>query len=102
ARPERCKAAFFQALALVGIDIEAAARWTNLGIELARRDGFVWAVGFASTFDGIVRAVSGDVAGAGAMYAEALAIQERLGDYEGAGLTLGGMAALAAGREDFE
>jgi len=101
ARPERCKAAFFQALALVGIDIEAARRWTNEGIELARRDDFVWALGLASAFDGIVRAVSGDLGGAHARYSEALAIQERLGDYEGAGVSLGGMAALAAGREDF-
>ena len=69
-------------------------------MERSRALGFAWAEGLAATFDGILYAVIGDAETARARYQEALEIQERLGDEEGAGLSLGGLAALAAGRGD--
>ena len=96
AHHESCKAAFFQGLALLGIDLEAASRWTVLGVEAGRTMGFTWGEALASTFDGIVHAVAGDADGAQTRYSHGLAIQERLGDREGAGVSLGGLAALAA------
>jgi len=95
---ERCVAAFCQGLTLLGIDLEKAGMMTSDGIATSRRLGFTWAEGFALSIDGIVHAVRGDVDTAKARYTEALEIQRSLGDWEGAGLTLGGLAALAAGR----
>ena len=43
-------------------------------------------------------AVAGDLDAAEASFSDALEIQRRLGDDEGAGLSLGGLAQLAAGR----
>ena len=45
----------------------------------------------------MLHAGSGDPDAARACYSEALEIQERLGDLEGAGMSLGGLAQLAAG-----
>src|SRR5207253_7154180 len=54
----------------------------------------------ASTIDGILRTVAGDLETAEARYSQGLEIQQRLGDEEGAGLSLGGLAQLAALRGD--
>ena len=51
-------------------------------------------------FDGILLTVTGDLDAAQARYTEALEIQRRLGDQEGAGVSLGGLAELASGRGD--
>jgi tetratricopeptide (TPR) repeat protein len=48
--------------------------------------------------DGLVRAASGDEEAASASFQAALEIQERLADREGAGMSLGGLAGLAAAR----
>ena len=53
-----------------------------------------------STIDGILLSVAGDLDTAGTRYSQALEIQQRIGDEEGAGLSLGGLAQLAAGRAD--
>ena len=95
---ERCVTAFFQGIGLLGIDLEEGRRLTSEGLEMSRRLGFTWAEGFASSIDGIVHSVAGDLAAAEAMYDHGLEIQRRLGDWEGAGLSLGGLAALAARR----
>ena len=89
----------FQGLALLGIDLEAAQSGRATASTGPPR-GFTWAEGLASTFDGIAHAVAGDLDGAGARFAHGLAIQESLGDREGAGVSLGGLAALAVGRGD--
>jgi len=47
--------------------------------------------------DGMFCMLTGDMEAADARFQAALKIQRRLGDEEGAGLTLGGLAALAAG-----
>ena len=97
---ELCIAAFFQGFGLLGIDPEAGLRRTTESVERSRALGFTWADGFASSFDGILHAVTGDLDTAQTRYSEALEIQQRIGDEEGAGLSLGGLAGLAAGRGD--
>ena len=76
------------------------SRWTRESIERSRALGFTWAEGFASTLDGILNAVAGDLDTAQTRYSQALEIQRRIGDEEGAGLSLGGLAGLASGRGD--
>ena len=95
---ELCIAAFFQGFGLLGIDPEAGLRRTTESVERSRALGFTWAEGFASSFDGILNAVTGDLDTARTRYSEALEIQQRIGDEEGAGLSLGGLAGLASGR----
>ena len=97
---ELCIAAFFQGFGLLGIDPEAGLRRTTESVERSRALGFTWAEGFASSFDGILNAVTGDLDTAQTRYSEALEIQQRIGDEEGAGLSLGGLAGLASGRGD--
>jgi len=69
-------------------------------IERSRALGFTWAKGLGSTVEGIVHALSGDLDIAQTSYSQALEIQQRIGDEEGAGLSLGGLAQLASGRGD--
>jgi tetratricopeptide (TPR) repeat protein len=88
------------ALGLLGVDLEAALRRTNESIERSRALGFTWAEGFASSFDGILHTVAGNLESAQTRFSEALEIQQRVGDEEGAGLSLGGLAKLAALRGD--
>jgi predicted ATPase len=99
---EFCAAAFLGAIALLGSDLETGLRWTSEAIERSRARGLVWAEGFASTVDGILHTVAGDLDTAQAMYSRALDIQQGIGDEEGAGLSLGGLAQLASGRGDLE
>ena len=97
---ELCISAFCRALSLLGSDVEAGLRWTAESIERSRAVGFPWAEGFALAFDGILHGLAGDADAARARYSDALAIQKRLGDAEGAGLSLGGLAQLAAAEDD--
>ena len=99
---ELCIGAFLMGFGLIGSDVEAGLRWTSESIERSRALGFTWAEGFASTFDGILNAVSGDLDTAQTRYSQALELQQRIGDQEGAGLSLGCLAQLAAGRGDLE
>ena len=91
-----CVTAWLGAIGLIGFDLDRASRWANESIEKSRVLGFVWAEGFASTVDGILHTVAGDLEGAQARYTHALDLQRRLGDDEGAGLSLGGLAQLAS------
>ncbi|HMJ00397.1 MAG TPA: tetratricopeptide repeat protein [Gaiellaceae bacterium] len=97
---EVCVAAFLGAIALLGSDLEAGLRWTSEAIERSRARGLTWAEAFASSVDGILQTVSGELDAAQASYSHALEIQQRLGDEEGAGLSLGGLAQLASVRGD--
>ena len=96
AERELCIIAFTRGIALIGFDLEAGLRLTSEAIERSRTLGFTWAEGFASSIEGILLTVAGDLDTAEARYSQALAIQQRLGDEEGAGLSLGGLAQLAA------
>ena len=97
---ELCVSAFCRALSLLGSDVEAGLRWTAESIERSRAVGFPWAEALALAFDGILHGLAGDADTARARYSDALAIQKRLGDAEGAGLSLGGLAQLAAAAGD--
>lgn len=97
---ELCGGAFAQALGSLGFDLEAGLRWASESIERSRALGFTWDEGFASTVDGILHTVAGNLDTAQTRYSRALEIQQRIGDEEGAGLSLGGLAQLAAIRGD--
>jgi tetratricopeptide (TPR) repeat protein len=97
---ELCIASFCQGVGLIGFDLEAGLRRTTESIERSRALGFTWAQGFASSLDGILQTVAGDRETAQVRYSQALEIQQMIGDEEGAGLSLGGLARLASGRGD--
>jgi len=89
-----------RAIGLLGSDLEEASKCAREGAEASRALGFAWAEGLASSFDGIVDALQGDTETAAEKSEHALAIQRRLGDHEGAGVSLSTLAQLAAGRDD--
>ena len=97
---ELCMSAFCQGLGLIGFDLESGLKWTRESIERSRTVGFTWGEGFASSVDGILHTVAGDLDTAQERYSQALEIQQRIGDEEGAGLSLGGLAQLASIRGD--
>jgi predicted ATPase len=97
---ETCIAVICRAIGLLGSDLEEASKRLREGAEASRALGFAWAEGLASSFDGIVDALQGDTETAAAKSEYALAIQRRLGDQEGSGISLGTLAQLAAGRND--
>ena len=78
------------------IDMEQAFKWSGEAIDRSRAQNYTWALGLASTFDGILHAVSGDTATAASRFGEALTIQRSLDDKEGSGISLGGLAQLAS------
>ena len=53
-----------------------------------------------ATFDGMLRAIRRGADVAAEIFSHALEIQQRLGDWEGGGMSLGGLASLAAARGD--
>jgi predicted ATPase len=97
---ELCISAFLGGIGQIGFDLEAGLRLTSEAIERSRARGLMWAEGFASTIDGILQTVAGHLDAAQTRYSQAIAIQQRIGDEEGAGLSLGGLAQLASGRGD--
>jgi predicted ATPase len=97
---EQCLAAMSQGLALLFVDLTAATQWTATSIEQSKARGLDWLLGIALTVDGLAHTASGELAKAQESFAAALEIQERLADREGAGMSLGGLAQLAAGRGD--
>jgi predicted ATPase len=99
---ELCLAAMSWGFGLLASDIPKGLALTAESIELSRRLGFTWAEGFALTLDGILRMAAGDLDTAQRHCSGALEIQRRIGDEQGAGLSLGGLAQLAADRGDLD
>ncbi|MBV9101439.1 MAG: tetratricopeptide repeat protein [Candidatus Dormibacteraeota bacterium] len=97
---ELCYARFLGAVGQIGFDLEQGLRWTSEAIARSRATGFTWAEGFALMIDGILQTVAGNATEARQQYEQALEIQQRIGDEEGAGLSLGGLAQLASMRGD--
>ncbi len=97
---ELCLTAFCRALAVLGSDVDLGLALSQESAERSGALGFTWAHSWALTFEGMLHAVSGDLDAATARYADALAIQQRLGDHEGAGMSIGGLAGSAAARGD--
>jgi predicted ATPase len=93
---ELCCAAFMAALGQIGFDLDAGLRWAGESIERGRAAGYTWGEGFGMAIDGILHTVKGDLETAQTRYSQALEIQQRIGDEEGAGLSLGGLAQLAS------
>jgi tetratricopeptide (TPR) repeat protein len=98
---EACVAAVCQgSLGLLGYDSGEAFRWADLGIEQSRAHGFDFTLAIGLAFEGMLHAVAGNPGEAHSRLVEALEIQERHDDLEGAGLSLSGLAQLAAARGD--
>ena len=93
---ELCVAAIAVALGLIGLDTATGLERAREGLKRARALGFAWAEGFASNIEGILHTVAGDLGAARDSHARALEIQQRLGDEELAGISLGGLAQLQA------
>jgi len=91
-------AAFMIALGYLGIDIDKAHEWSERGIDIAAANALTWAEAMAKSLDGIVWTVSGDMARAQSRFSEALTVQRPLGDFEGSGLSLAGLALIANDR----
>jgi tetratricopeptide (TPR) repeat protein len=100
AERELCVAGLFEALALLFLDPQAGLTWADESIERSRASGFVWGEGIASTVAGILNTVVADAEQAMARHSHALEIQKRIGDEDWAGMSLGGLAQLAAARGD--
>ena len=98
---ELCLAALCLGLGHLG-DADAGLGWTKIGIEESAARRFDWARGIAMTVDGMLNSVAGDGEMARRRYVEALDVQERLADLEGAGMSLGGLAQLATDRGELE
>ena len=97
---ELCIGAFLAGFGRFRFDLQAGIQLMEEGMERSRAVGFAWAEGFASSLVGILHTVAGDLETAQTRYADGLRIQHVIGDLEGAGLSLGGLAGLAAGRGD--
>jgi len=97
---ELCLIAFCRSLGLIAVDLDAGLEQTKESIERSRALGFTWCEAFASAADGILHTVAGDLETAQTSYSQALELQQSMGDHEGAGLSLGGLAQLAAIRGD--
>jgi tetratricopeptide (TPR) repeat protein len=86
----------------IGIDLDKALHWASKGIELGRALDYPFHLSQILGFDGILHAISGDAETARARYEEALSIQDSRGDHQGAGISRGGLAQLAAMSGDIE
>jgi tetratricopeptide (TPR) repeat protein len=97
---ELCIGALLAGFGLFRFDLQAGIRLMEEGIERSRSLGFTWAEGFASSLVGVLHTVAGDLDTARTRFEQGLRIQEVIGDLEGAGLSLGGLAGQAVGRGD--
>ncbi len=98
---EEAIAAFCLMVGYLPLDLPEAVRWSETARTAADRSDD-WARGFSLGFAGAVSATGGDLKGATALFTEALSIQERIGDYEGAGISQGGLALIAGLSGDLE
>jgi tetratricopeptide (TPR) repeat protein len=98
---EACVAAVCRStLGFYGGDPDIALRSAIAGVEQSRAHGLEWLLAIGLVFEGMLHAGAGDEPEAHARFVEALEIQQRRGDFEGAGMALSGLASLAANRGD--
>lgn len=95
-RVGECLGDLFWSFAMFGADNERGVRIATRAATQARELGLVWAEGIALTAQGMLHLVGGDHDQAEPLLREGLAIQERIGDFEGMGLSVGSLAAIAA------
>jgi len=100
AERELCVVAFARALALMMLDPASGLAAAREAFERGHAVGFAWGEGIGATVTGMLEAVTGDETAAAASFSRALDIQQRLGDWEGGGMSLGGLASLAVHRGD--
>ncbi len=100
AEREACIASMMQSLSLLFLDPARGLERAEQSIERSRAARLTWVEAFASSFAGILHGVLGDADAARARYEEALELQRRIGDREGAGMSLGGLAQLASASGD--
>ena len=100
AEREACIASTMQTLALLFLDPRRGLERAEQSIERSRASRLTWVEAFAASFAGILHAFLGEGDAARARYEEALELQRRIGDREGAGLSLGGLAQLASASGD--
>lgn len=92
---ELCLCRMFAVFGLIGVDGELGRRCATDALELARSIDYPWAEGLALIGAGFLSHVDGELDEAKRLLGEALSVCEGIGDYEGMGLALGGLAALA-------
>jgi predicted ATPase/class 3 adenylate cyclase len=97
AERELCLAVFAASLGQMTLDPAVGVALASESFDLARKLGFPWAEGFAVTLRGMLYAIQED-ARASEDFVHGLAIQRRLEDWEGAGMSLSGLASLALQR----
>ena len=95
---ELCIASFARALALMILDPQAGLASARESRQRGAESGFPWGEAIGATVAGMIEAIIGDEAAAGESFSHALGIQRQLGDWEGAGMSLGGLASLATDR----
>jgi predicted ATPase/class 3 adenylate cyclase len=96
AERELCLAACARALALMMLEPASGLAAAQEAYERGRAAGFAWGEGIGATVTGMLETVTGDEPAASKSFSRALEIQQRLGDWEGGGMSLGGLASLAA------
>jgi predicted ATPase/tetratricopeptide (TPR) repeat protein len=94
--------AFTNALGLLAVDPDEAVRWAGIGLVNSQKFNFPFGQAFSLTVGGLAHLIAGRTAQATTSLEAALVIQNRLQDFEGAGLSLGGLAAIAAASGDLE
>jgi predicted ATPase len=97
---ELCIAALCRSLALMMLDPPAGLESAKEAAERSRGASLPWAEAFAYSCEGLLLVIGNDDVAAEASFRRALDIQRKLVDDEGAGLSLGGLAQLAARRGD--
>lgn len=102
AEREVCVTAFLLGLGRISLDPAVGLASARESLERSRIVGYDWGEGIAATVKGILEATTGDDMAAADSFSHALDIQQRLGDQEGAGMSLGGLAALAGHRGEVE
>ncbi len=100
AEHERCVVALARSLVHMTGDPRKGLASARDGFERAQKLDYPWGEAFSATFEGMLSAILGEPDVAAERFSYALEIQRRLGDCEGAGTSLSGLAALAAARDD--
>lgn len=96
---EQCLCNMFAIFGLIGIDTDLGKRSATRAIEISRATGYHWVECFALLGMGFLHHVAGELDDAHRCLDEALAIAERIGEIQAAGLAFGGLAALAAAED---
>jgi predicted ATPase/class 3 adenylate cyclase len=86
----------FWSAGLLGSDPAAGLASSRTAAATARACNYAFVEGLSATFEGMMHQVLGELVAAREAFKRGLDVQLRIGDHEGAGLSLGGLAALAA------